>query len=57
MSEQTLLLGLIPRRYQVEVFRNSTAIVQPSKFEGWSTIVEDTRAIGRPIIYRYYCSR
>lgn len=49
MSEQTLLLGLIPRRHQIEVFRNSTAIIQPSRFEGWSTIVEDNRAIGRPI--------
>ena len=30
--------------------RHCCAIIQPSLFEGWSTVVEDARALGRPII-------
>lgn len=43
-------LGLLPRAQQVAVFRRAAAIVQPSRFEGWSTVVEDARALGRPLI-------
>lgn len=49
LQDQVKLLGLIDRLAQVEIFRRAAAIVQPSLFEGWSTVVEDTRAIGRPI--------
>ena len=30
--------------------RKSLAIIQPSLFEGWSTIVEEARSIGKTII-------
>ena len=30
--------------------RKSIAIIQPSLFEGWSTIVEESRSIGKNII-------
>jgi glycosyltransferase involved in cell wall biosynthesis len=30
--------------------RRALAIVQPSLFEGWSTVVEDARALGRPCL-------
>jgi glycosyltransferase involved in cell wall biosynthesis len=49
LSGQVQFLGLIDRIDQVEIFRRAAAIVQPSLFEGWSTVVEDVRAIGRPI--------
>lgn len=49
MIDQVRLLGLIERNDQVEVLRHATAVVQPSLFEGWSTVVEDVRATGRPI--------
>jgi len=49
LGNQIHLLGLLARDEQVEVFRRAAAIVQPSLFEGWSTVVEDARAIGRPI--------
>lgn len=49
LSEQVYLLGLIDRDDQIDVFRHAAAIVQPSLFEGWSTVVEDCRALGRPI--------
>lgn len=46
---QVHLLGLIDRNDQVDIFRHAAGVVQPSLFEGWSTVVEDVRATGRPI--------
>ncbi len=48
LGEQVKLLGLIPRAQQVALMRRAVAILQPSLFEGWSTIVEDARTLGRP---------
>ena len=49
LTGQVYLLGLIPRNDQIGIFRKAAAVIQPSCFEGWSTVVEDSRAIGRPI--------
>lgn len=49
LAEQIHMLGLIDRREQVGILRRAAAVVQPSRFEGWSTVVEDVRATGRPI--------
>jgi glycosyltransferase involved in cell wall biosynthesis len=49
LASQVLRLGMIDRRDQVGVLRCAAAVVQPSLFEGWSTVVEDARAVGRPI--------
>lgn len=46
----TALLGLIPRDDQLQLIRRAVAVVQPSLFEGWSTVVEDARALGKPIV-------
>jgi glycosyltransferase involved in cell wall biosynthesis len=32
------------------LIRASHAVVQPSRFEGWSSTVEDSRAFGKPIV-------
>lgn len=50
LGEQVKLLGLIPREQQIGLMRRALAIVQPSLFEGWSTIVEDARTLGRPTL-------
>jgi glycosyltransferase involved in cell wall biosynthesis len=50
LSQQVYLLGLIPKFDQVQLMRRSIAIIQPSLFEGWSTLVEDARLLGKPII-------
>jgi glycosyltransferase involved in cell wall biosynthesis len=42
-------LGLIERQKQIQLLRASAAIVQPSFFEGWSSLVEDARALGKRI--------
>jgi glycosyltransferase involved in cell wall biosynthesis len=44
------LLGVLPRLVQLEIMRRACAIIQPSLHEGWSTVVEDARAFGRPLI-------
>ena len=47
IGAQVMLLGLVPRRLQIEIVRRSLAVLQPSLFEGWSTIVEDARVLGK----------
>ena len=48
--QQVHLLGLIPKFDQVQLMRRAIGIVQPSLFEGWSTLVEDARLLGKSII-------
>ena len=43
-------LGFIPREHQLCLMKNSIAIIQPSLFEGWSTVVEDAKALSKFII-------
>lgn len=50
LTEQVRLLGMLSRADQVAVLRHASAVVQPSRFEGWSTVVEDAKAVGRPVI-------
>lgn len=47
---QLFLLGLIPRQDQVSLYRKSFAMVQPSIHEGWSTCVEEAKALGKTLI-------
>jgi glycosyltransferase involved in cell wall biosynthesis len=44
------ILDLIPRADQVALMRRSIALLQPSAFEGWSTVVEDAKTLGKPVI-------
>ncbi|MFZ5906232.1 MAG: glycosyltransferase family 4 protein [Nitrospirota bacterium] len=41
------ILGTLPRNDQIQLMRRSLAVIQPSLFEGWSTVVEDARALGK----------
>jgi len=50
LRDHLRLVGVLPRSLQFELFRRACAIIQPSLFEGWSTVVEDARALGRPMI-------
>lgn len=50
VRQQVHLLGMVPRQDQVQLFRLAAAVVQPSRFEGWSTVIEDAKALGRPVI-------
>lgn len=44
------LLGVIPRNEQLCLIKNAKAIVQPSLFEGWSTVIEDAKSLQVPVI-------
>jgi glycosyltransferase involved in cell wall biosynthesis len=43
-------LGFLPRTEQLCLFKNAQAIIQPSLFEGWSTVVEDAKSLNKFII-------
>lgn len=43
-------LGFLQREEQLCLMKNSIAIIQPSLFEGWSTVVEDSKALNKFII-------
>jgi hypothetical protein len=43
-------LGFIPRFEQLALIKASKIAIQPSLFEGWSTTVEDCKALNHPII-------
>ncbi len=44
------LLGFVSGQERDALFRCCKALVQPSRFEGWNTSIEDAKAIGRPVI-------
>ena len=50
IADRVFLLGLIPRHQQIQLFRHSKAVIQPSLFEGWSTVVEDCRVLGKRLL-------
>ena len=50
IQQQIHLLSLIPKIDQIQLMRRCLAVIQPSFFEGWSTVVEDARTFGKSII-------
>lgn len=44
------LLGVIPREDQLCLIENAKAVIQPSLFEGWSTVIEDAKSLQVPVI-------
>jgi glycosyltransferase involved in cell wall biosynthesis len=43
-------LGFIDRNDQLQLMKHSIAVIQPSLFEGWSTVVEDSKAMDQNIV-------
>jgi glycosyltransferase involved in cell wall biosynthesis len=43
-------LGVIPRNEQLLLMKYSQAVIQPSLFEGWSTVIEDAISLQVPVI-------
>ena len=50
LEDQILFLGVLPRDIQLSIMKHAEAIVQPSLFEGWSTVIEDAIALQKPVI-------
>lgn len=51
LTEQVKILGLIDRTHQIQILRAALAVIQPSLFEGWSTVIEDCRMLGKTVVY------
>lgn len=49
VEDRVRILGVVPRSDYVQLVRMARVVLQPSLFEGWSSIVEDARAFGRPM--------
>ncbi|HEY9005603.1 glycosyltransferase family 4 protein [Ohtaekwangia sp.] len=50
IEEQVRFLGFIDRSEQLQLMKHSLAIIQPSLFEGWSTVIEDAKAMDQVIV-------
>lgn len=50
VHEQVRILGLVPASDFDDLIREAHGVVQPSGYEGWSTTVEDAKALGKPLI-------
>ena len=50
LESHVLFLGFIDREEQLLLIKESMSIIQPSLFEGWSTVVEDAKAFNKFII-------
>lgn len=50
LNDQITILGLVPYSDLVDLMRTAALVIQPSRFEGWSTVVQDAVALGRPLL-------
>jgi glycosyltransferase involved in cell wall biosynthesis len=50
LEENIVFLGLIDRNEQLVLMKNANALIQPSLYEGWSTLVEEAKALNQHII-------
>jgi glycosyltransferase involved in cell wall biosynthesis len=50
LQDQITMLGIISRADQLQLMRHSQAVIQPSLFEGWSTVIEDARSLQVPVL-------
>jgi glycosyltransferase involved in cell wall biosynthesis len=50
LQDQISMVGIIPREDQIEIMKHCQAVIQPSLFEGWSTVIEDAISLQVPVI-------
>ena len=50
LGERFRFLGLLDYRSTCALMREAAAIINPSRFEGWSTTVEEARSLGKSIL-------
>jgi glycosyltransferase involved in cell wall biosynthesis len=50
LVDNVLFLGFINRIEQLVLLKNSIAVIQPSLFEGWSTVIEDAKCLSVLVI-------
>ena len=50
LKDQVFFTGFISRNEQIQLIQNALAVIQPSLFEGWSTVIEDAKALDKFIV-------
>lgn len=50
LADTVIMLGVVPREDYAALLRGAAAVLQPSRFEGWSSTVEDARAFGKRLV-------
>jgi len=50
LHDRIFVLGQVPFPDLIDLLRRAAVVIQPSRFEGWSTSVQDAKAIGRPLL-------
>jgi glycosyltransferase involved in cell wall biosynthesis len=50
LTDQFRNLGLVPQPHVAALMFCSAALLNPSRYEGWSTTVEEARSMGTPLI-------
>jgi glycosyltransferase involved in cell wall biosynthesis len=50
LDQWVTFLGVISRHDQLSLMHHCQAVIQPSLFEGWSTVIEDAISIQTPVI-------
>ncbi|RBP36671.1 glycosyltransferase involved in cell wall biosynthesis [Roseimicrobium gellanilyticum] len=50
LAGQVVPLGQVPFAHLQQLMRCAALVIQPSRFEGWSTVVQDIKALGRPLM-------
>lgn len=50
LTERVRFLGFIDRKDQLKIMERAKAVIQPSLFEGWSTSIEDAKAMRQTVI-------
>jgi glycosyltransferase involved in cell wall biosynthesis len=50
LERNVLILGLVPYQDVLFLMRNCVAVINPSRFEGWSSTVEEAKSIGKSVL-------
>lgn len=50
VKDNVIMTGLIDRMEQIALMQSAKAVIQPSFFEGWSTVCEDAMSLGIPLV-------
>ena len=50
ISSHIIMLGYIDREEQIIIMKNSEFVIKPSLFEGWGTVVEDSKVLDKTIL-------
>ena len=50
LTDEVKLLGVVDRSDQWQLYRGAKVVIQSSLFEGWSSSVEESRSLGKPVV-------